>query len=323
MTCYHPLNAWEREQPNKNGKKSIVFKQEHAGLNAQYLQLPCGQCIGCRLERSRQWALRCVHENTLHKESAFLTLTYNEQSLPPDGGLVKEHFVKFMKRYRTYLVREERGQKIRYFMCGEYGEKKLRPHYHAIIWGHDFPDKKHYTTTDRGDRLYRSDIATRLWTHGFVTIGSVTFESAAYVARYVLKKIRTRNSEKVLDYLGDRRTHEEVSAYSRCDPETGEAFMVTPEYTTMSRGHGIGQGWYDKYGEETYRDDYIIERGIRMQPPRYYDKQYHDIETIKINRKAKATKRNKENTPQRLRTREKVKRAQLRFLKRSTTEELA
>jgi len=177
-------------------------------------------------------------------------------------------------------------------MCGEYGDENLRPHYHALIFGHNFSDKKFFRKTDTGHNLYTSDILDNLWTHGFCNIGEVTFETAMFG----------------------------LSPYHRVDMVTGEYFEVEPEYNTMSRRPGIGQGWYEKYGDETYRDDYIIERGVKMQPPKYYDQQYQDIDIIKKQRRRKAAKRNKDNTPERLAVKEKVKQAQLRFLKRSLQE---
>lgn len=315
MPCYHPLDAWRSQSINKSGKRSLVFKEEN-GYPGTYLQVPCGQCIGCRLERSRQWALRCVHETTLHQDSAFITLTYNEENLPEDGGLHKEHFQKFMKRFRKSVS----PIKLRYFHCGEYGEENKRPHYHAIIWGYDFPDKKLHARTNNGDALYISDHLSRLWPFGFSTIGSVTFESSAYVARYIMKKVNNNNNAEKVQFRGEEKTKAEIKAYSRVHPDTGELFLVEPEYVTMSRGHGIGQGWYEKYGEETYRDDYIVERGIKMQPPKYYDKQYPDIEIIKTHRIRKAMLRAKDNTPERLRVRENCKIAQIRSLKRNLQE---
>ena len=204
-------------------------------------------------------------------------------------------------------------------MCGEYGEDNLRPHYHALIFGHQFPDKEYFRKTDTGHHLYRSDTLDAIWTHGFCNIGELNFETAAYTARYVLKKQNGLQQENAKEMFG-------LSPYHRVDYLTGEYFEVPPEYTAMSRGGntgkkgGIGQGWYEKYKDETYRDDYIISRGVKMQPPKYYDEQYPDINTIKQKRRRKAAKRNTDNTPERLAVKEKVKHAQLRFLKRSLEE---
>jgi len=270
--------------------------------------LPCGQCIGCRLERSRQMAIRCVHESKLHDENSFVTLTYNEQSLPRDSGLCKPDFQKFMKRFRRAIA----PRKIRYFHCGEYGDENNRPHYHAIIFGHDFADKTLYgaSHSNNKDNLYHSDFLDHLWQHGTCLTGEVTFESCAYVARYVLKKIK--QSEKTPDKYDYN--------YERVDPDTGECFQVEPEYVSMSLKPGIGQGWYDKYAEETYRDDYIIHRGIKMQPPRFYDNQWPEIHHIKKRRKRKADERIDDHTLDRLHAAQVVKSAQIKNLKRSLQE---
>lgn len=276
------------------------------------VELPCGQCSGCRLEKSRQWALRCVHENSLHQDSYFLTLTYDEEHLPEDSGLNKKHLSDFIKRYRQKLRRDYgKHKKIRFYACGEYGEENKRPHYHAIIYGHSPTDLMVYGTTRDKNTLYTSDYIAGLWPYGRHIIGAVTFESAAYVARYIMKKVNI--NENTPEHL--RRT------YERVDPETGEAFTVIPEYTVMSRRPGIGQGWYKKFGEETYRDDYIIERGVKMQPPKYYDEQYPHIEKIKKTRRRKASERAEDYTPERLAVKEKALAAQLRALKRSLSED--
>jgi len=279
------------------------------------VELPCGQCSGCRLEKSRQWALRCVHENSLHQHSYFLTLTYDEDHLPKDGGLTKgkgSHLTNFFKRYRQKLRRDHGpDKKIRYYACGEYGEENLRPHYHAIIYGHEPGDRLVSGKTRDSHPLYTSDYVASLWPYGRHIIGSVTFESAAYVARYIMKKVNINdNTPRNL-----RRTYERVNS------ETGEAFQVIPEFTVMSRRPGIGQGWYEKFGEETYRDDYIIQRGIKMQPPKYYDEQYQHIDKIKKTRRRKALSRREDNTPERLAVKEKHLAAQLRALKRSLSED--
>jgi len=301
MPCYSPLKAYRAKSINPSGKRGIVFNTNDGYIDMP-VELPCGQCIGCRLEKSRQWALRCVHENSLHQDSCFLTLTYDENNLPYDGGLDKTHFQKFMKRYRKHVE----PQKIRFFHCGEYGDETKRPHYHALIFGHDFEDKQLHRQNANKDNLYISDTLATLWPYGFSLIGAITFESAAYVARYIMKK---QTGEKAKEH------------YTRIDPDTGEFFEIEPEYTTMSRRPGIGQGWYEKYGKETYRDDFIIQRGMKMQPPKYYDEQYPDIKVIKSKRIRRAKEKRADNTPERLRVKENCKYAQIRALKRNLTED--
>ena len=200
MPCYYPLEGWKSKNVNESGKRSVVFKRSE-GFEDMPVRVPCGQCHGCRLERSRQWALRCVHEAQLHDQSSFITLTYDDEHLPEGATLVKRDFQLFMKRLRKAL----HPIKIRYFMCGEYGENAFqgtfsqdkrrratqekhlqqykisalgRPHYHAIIFGYDFPDRE-YLETRNGNHLFYSPMLEQIWDKGFNTIGNVTFESAA------------------------------------------------------------------------------------------------------------------------------------------------
>ena len=161
MPCYHPIPAYRSPRclDLKSGKPKIFFKeiQVKAWPGYESFEVPCGQCIGCRLERSRQWAMRCCHEASLYDLNCFITLTYDPEHLPPDGSLVLDHFQRFMKRLRKRF-----GSGIRFFHCGEYGEKFARPHYHACLFNFDFPDKVLYTIRDE-IRLYRSAILEELW----------------------------------------------------------------------------------------------------------------------------------------------------------------
>jgi len=201
-------------------------------------------------------------------------------------------------------------KQIKFYQCGEYGDDNGRPHYHACIFGIDFDDKELWKIKN-GYRLYTSEKLSKLWKHGYAVIGDVTFESAAYTARYIMKKIN-----------GNQEPHH----YLRINYETGELFYLQPEYTTMSlggrQGKGLGQGWYEKYKDDTYHDDTIIMRGLKMRPPRYYDNMFDIDEPDKLNeikkeRKRHSIKNKEDNTPERLRVKEKVKQAQLRQLKRN------
>ena len=262
--------------------------------------MACGQCLGCRLDKSRMWAMRCVHEASLHDENCFITLTYETE--PAGGSLVKEHFQKFMKRLRKKIW----PKKVRYYQCGEYGDELGRPHYHAILFGLDFEDKELIGEND-GQRLYTSEMLAKTWGHGFVTIGEVTFESCAYVARYVLKKVTGKNAD---------------DHYLRCD-EYGVAYWLEPEYTTMSRKPGIGKDWYEKYKDDVFPSDEVPVpgSGVFKSVPRYYEEilKSEDVdsyEEIKRIRKAFYFAHGDEYTPERLMDKYKVKKAQVGMLKR-------
>ncbi len=210
-------------------------------------------------------------------------------------------------------LRKRYGQKIRFYHCGEYGESTpennyiARPHYHACIFNLDFNDKTLWSY-DNGNFLYHSETLEEIWGKGFVTVGEMNFQSAAYCARYVLKKI---NGEKA-------DTH-----YETVIPITGEIIDRQPEYTTMSRRPGIGQGWYKEFKSDVYPSDFITTLdGLIMNPPKYYDNLYEiehplELEEIKKKRKGKMSKHLKDNTPERLYQRETVKLAQLSQLKRN------
>lgn len=290
MPCYHPLQGWRSRMTNPTGKRGIVFKRTE-GYEDLPVTLPCGQCIGCRLERSRQWAIRMVHEASLYENNCFLTLTYAPEHLPADGSLQLEHFQKFMKR-----LRKKYGSEIRFFHCGEYGENYGRPHYHACIFNHDFPDKIHYQDTKQGHKLYSSAILDEIWGLGSCTIGDLTFETAAYTARYIMKKV---TGDKAPEHYGH----------------------LKPEYTTMSRGKGIGKQWLEKYQTDVYPSDFIVLRGKKMPPPKFYDRElekqnfalYKELKGERI----KNAKKSPDNTSDRLEVREFIKKTRTQQLTRN------
>lgn len=232
--------------------------------------------------------MRCMHEAALYEHNAFITLTYDDEHLPELCGLKKRDFQLFMKRLRKH------AGKLRYYHCGEYGEQTGRPHYHAILFGYQFPDLVRITTGDGA--LYYSELLTQIWGKGHTTVGTVTFDSAAYVARYCVKK-----------QTGENATH-----YETLDPESGEIHSVQAPYATMSRRPGIGKAWYDKYKGDCYPSDFIIMNGKKMQPPAFYHKQLEQEDPamhkqITFNRAKQKLMNHKENTSDRLATKEQVK----------------
>jgi len=301
MPCYRPLKAWRAKEGG------VTFIRATAFVDLP-LSLPCGQCIGCRLERSRQWAVRCVHEAQMHEENCFITLTFNPECLEkrdnPWSVDVRD-WQLFIKRLRKRF-----GPGIRFFHCGEYGEYSGRPHYHACLFNFDFPDKQIWKVNN-GQKLYVSKILEEIWPDGFCTVGSVTFESAAYVARYIMKKI-----------TGERA----VRHYEHLDPVTGEITQLNPEYTTMSRRPGLGHGWLKKYESDVYPSDQIIINGKILKPPRYYDNQFEiicpdTVTAIKKTRIRRAKKQSKNNTVDRLAVREFIQNQKLKQLPRNYDKE--
>lgn len=254
MPCYFPLQGYLSKTVNPSGKRSVVFKPQLALDPVVFKQtVSCGRCIGCRLAYSAKWAIRCVHEASLHSDNCFITLTFSDEFLPTNRSLDLGVFQKFMKRLRKRF-----GSGIRFFHCGEYGSRFGRPHYHACLFGVDFPDKVLFKMSN-GFPLYRSSILEKLWKFGHSTVAALTFETAAYTARYILKKV-----------TGDAANDH----YIDIDYDTGEVFSVQPEYVTMSNRPGLAKGWIDKFTSDVYPHDFVIINNKKFRPPKFYDSQF-------------------------------------------------
>lgn len=312
MACYDPLTAYL--MPYMIGgklKNEISFKE---CPDSNKIQLPCGQCVGCRLEKSRQWAIRCMHEAQLHEKNCFITLTYNEENLK-SRSLNHTDFQKFLKRFRKAIA----PARLRYYMAGEYGSRFGRPHFHACIFGYDFHDKKLLKRTSSGSLIYRSSQLEELWPYGYSSIGDVTFESAAYIARYIMQKY---NGEMDRNNPSKHITREHH--YTYCDLSTGELIKLKPEYNRMSLKPGIGAEWIKRYRSDVYPNDYVVINGKKTKPPRYYDKIQEidypfEYEEISHKREKAAKLRHEDNTLDRLAVKEQVTKAKLRLLKRTLT----
>ena len=260
MACFHPITAWQLPRgciipvATKQGSlvnRSIVFDKRFSSIEGvEEIKLPCGRCVGCRLERSKQWAVRICHEKQLHDSCCFITLTYDDKHLPKGNTLKQEDMTLFIKRLRKAL-----DHPIRYFYCGEYGSRTQRPHYHMCLFGENFIDsRKFYTSNFRGDVLYTSPFLEKIWQKGWCPFGDLTFDSAAYTARYILKKVNGPIAEE--HYKGR-----------------------SPEFICMSRRPGIGADWFKKFETDvTTTDSVRLSRyNIRCQPPRYYDKLFKEF----------------------------------------------
>lgn len=310
MPCYHQLTAWRsrRGADPKTGKVPLVFKARD-GLPKTKLAVACGRCIGCRLERARQWAMRCMAEKVFHDENCFITLTYDPVNLErkcrivddidsstKDYSLNKKEFTNFMKRLRK-KVWNERKQRIKFFHCGEYGEKYGRPHHHVCVFGW-FPDDVIPWGGSKLNRLFSSESVNDLWKNGHCVIGEVTFESCSYVARYITKKILGEYSK---EFYRD----------------------IQPEYVTCSNREAIGREWYEIYKRDLENDTMLVRDGRFARPPKYFDKLLEkddplEIENRKEKRRAYAAA---QNTPRwRKLQLEKLKERQLKFRKKRTYE---
>lgn len=259
--------------------------------------------------------MRCVHEAQMHKKNCFVTLTYNDEHLPEDYSVSVRHCQLFMKK-----IRKKYGSKIRFYLGAEYGEQTLRPHYHIILFNHDFPDKKHIRTNEHGDRIYTSKSLEELWGKGErCELGDVTYQSAGYCAQYTMKKLS-----------GDlAATH-----YLRHHPVSGLLCSVKPEFSLMSRRPGIGDLWFKKFKDDCFPSDFLVVNGKQHRVPTYYlrklekladasrvtPKLGHYLRTlaqeeptqIKRKRTKSSLPRRKDATPARLAVREEIKLSRLK-----------
>jgi len=277
------------------------------GYHDAPVPLPCKQCITCKLERKRQWAVRITHESQMHDQNCFITLTYSDDHLPDDGSLDVTHWQLFAKTFRNQIG------KFRYYHCGEYGDLTRRPHYHAAIFGHDFAEtRRHHTTTPDGHKLYTSPILDEVWGKGHALIGNLNFDTASYVAGYITKKINGPPA------------YEHYATSWFIEPRTGELLPATwlkPEYATMSRRPGIGSTWLDRYHTDVYPSDEVISNGKPARPPAYYDNKLGEtnpklLETIKTARAVTGQLHRADNTPARLATKAIVRKAKQKLYAR-------
>lgn len=195
MQCLDPVFAgWLRDR-----RPDGVFNVIRPAQGAYYLlsrddpsalYVPCGMCPLCQKRKKRDMMVRLVHESLCYQRSSFVTLTYNDAHLPSNGCLVKKHVQDWLKRLRYFT-----GQRFRYFVCGEYGSRHSRPHYHAIVFGW-FPSDAYVHEWRNQYAVYRSPLLERSWTLGFSTIGEVNPAVSRYCARYVVKKSSSSGSDE-------------------------------------------------------------------------------------------------------------------------------
>lgn len=286
MSCFSPIEAWDYtpDQFDLFAKKEIslhppcLADRERMIRQGRRLELPCRKCVGCRLSKSREWANRVIMEQTYHGSSWFLTLTYDDQHLRPampvdsstgeilsvHATLVKDDLQRFFKR-----LRKNSKQKIRYFASGEYGSKTYRPHYHLLIFGLVLDDLEVIRHNFAGDPYYVSSFIEKCWPYGIHILGPVTWQSAAYVARYTMKKAIHGFDRRYYDRAG-----------------------IQPEFQVMSLKPGLGAQYYYDHPEIFDYDFFSVSTptgGRKMYPPEYFRKLFakdHPIEALIRSRKA-------------------------------------
>lgn len=302
MACFSPVEAWQHELGG-----ALYFREVK---NARPIRVPCGGCLGCRMDRRREWAIRCVHEAQMHEASAFVTLTYDDDHLPPGGTLNYKHFQGFMHRLRKAQAKRS-GPKLRFFMCGEYGETTWRPHYHALLFGLEVPDLKNPKRTGASHYIYQSEWLDALWKRGLTWTGEVTYESAGYCAGYALKKVTGKRAKEY---------------YTKTDQETGEVFALVAPFARMSLRPGIGAEWHKKYSKtDVTPHDRVVLDGREMPTPKYYDRLLSRespdlLEFAKFQREVKSESYLEHTTPERLATREVCATARANLFKRNIGE---
>lgn len=240
MACYHPSKVRVRRK----------LAGERERLDDQ--MVGCGNCLGCRSDQAREWAIRLNHESRYHDDAWFITLTYDDDHLPTHGSLAPEDLQGFFKRLRRHYS----GRRLSYYACGEYGDQSQRPHYHAVLCGAPLLDRDRLPDRD-GRPVWHSELLDAKWGLGLVDVATVSPGACAYVAGYVNKKIRHRHADK---------------RYTRVIPETGELVELVPEFSRMSRRPAIARGWIEKYWRDVYPRDFVVQEGREYNPPRYYDR---------------------------------------------------
>lgn len=246
MRCLKP-----RRVGFQSDGKTLAWSEKKMDQQYAAFAIPCGKCIECRLEYARTWAIRCVHEAKMHEENSFITLTYSDENLK-STKLVYKDFQDFAKRLREKVHRntkkgepEYEKNRISYFVTGEYGSIRKRPHWHAIIFNWRPSDCCPKYTNERGDQVYSSAILDGLWTHGITEVGSVTFESAGYVARYAAKKLVHGSDENNL--------YKPISK--------------------KSSHRAIGVSWLERYHEDAFNyGQIVLPNGQTCGIPRYYER---------------------------------------------------
>lgn len=241
MACFHQLPAWRSRSLTGERRFGITFQKSEAWTDLP-MNLPCGKCIGCRIQRAQEWGTRVMNELKAAGPSAFVTLTYDDEHLPPGGTLVPNDLKLFWLR-----LRRKHDKPFRYFACGEYGDKTNRPHYHAVVFGY-WPQHRVRIPGERNTPMYRSDELDRLWPHGQARLSPVTRENAVYIAKYTLGKYDEQGQPR--DF-GQRRA----------------------PYLTMSTHPGIGHYYAREHARALARFGGVRQRGGTLAAvPRYYVK---------------------------------------------------
>lgn len=313
MSCTNPSRMFDTGYLTDNGKplykycsknisfihkpisKELVYSNDPRHFYSDifitdYIEVPCQKCEACRLAKSKEWMERCMLEQKEWKYNEMITLTYSDEHLPKNQGidmqtgevldvetLRYEDFQEFKKRLLRYWDYHYKEKDIRFYMCGEYGDKRGRPHYHAIFFNLNIRDKEFHKYSDEGFPLFTSKIIEKLWGKGWVQINEVNEKTCAYVARYILKKQKGKGSKQYYEAMGK-----------------------VPEFTKCSNRPGIANNYYQKHKDDIYEYDKLVLKtnsgAQQIKPSSYYDRlfdadEHEKMEEIKERRKDLAEKR--------------------------------
>jgi len=323
MPCTNPMKAWVSGK-TENGKDNYHFTRPQGVAYDSHQLLPCGKCLSCQIDKSKEWATRGFHESQTHTENSFITLTYDEEHLPKHSTLVKKDLTNFIKLLRYYINKGRTKDdpdwiETKYLAAGEYGSKQNshRPHYHICLFGYEPRDKQFFFSNKWGDSVYTSETISKIWKNkGYITISPLTYRTVAYTARYTVKKIVTKEDRQQDDYWIDKETGE--TNYNPVAYKKGLLMKnKIPEFITMSQG--IGKNWHKKFAKDTHKDYITVNYG-KHKVPRYYDKLMEKedpqrLQAIK-NKRILAAIQN-EKTPQKLKQEATIKRNHVKQLNRN------
>lgn len=278
MACFHPLPAcYDVQYPVVTKvhvcRSGTALAPQVSSVTGELLEpftVPCGKCIGCRLDYSRQWADRCTLEALDHPrdQSWFVTLTYDDEHIPPLAPcgihtLVPDDLSAFMKRLRERWSRVHlQSDSIRFYGAGEYGSDTFRPHYHLLLFGLELFDLRLYKSNSDGDPVYSSSELDSVWGNGFTCVAPFSWHTAAYTARYVVKKLKGRDAS-----------------------DTYRSAGIAPEFVRMSRKPGIGFGYLSEHFDEIIeRDSIQLPQGMRCKPPKYFMRTLQESDPLSFDR---------------------------------------
>lgn len=298
MPCTRPRHVYPAPPDAANRRPVSASSRSYAGAKA--FKIPCGRCDSCNSDRARDWATRSYLHSTLETHKYFLTLTISDEKMLPHRGLMKRSLQLFMKRARSHYG--DFVGETSFLGCGEYGGDTLRAHYHLLLFGIEIDDLVPAGRGKRGDTLFSSATINRLWPWGHVMIGHVTYETCAYVAGYLTKKLGKGSDDP---------------AYARheINRETGEirSWQVQPEFLLSSRRPAIGREWFERFKGDVYPSGFLVIDGRRVPAPRYFDRLLAESELLrmKVKRRQQARLRPEEQTEWRLSTKDESRRLRL------------